>query len=300
MALIEIHNLVKHYGDVRAVDDLSFGVESGSITGFLGPNGSGKTTTLRALLGLLTPTAGSATIAGQAYRAMAAPLREVGAMLEAAAHPSRNARNHLRILAAEASVPRTRVEEMLRLVELDGAANRRVGGFSLGMRQRLGLAGALIGDPGVLVLDEPSNGLDPEGIRWLRDFLRSLAAEGRTILLSSHVLAEVAQTVDDVVVIDGGRVVAHAPLDQLTSRTAQTIRVRSAQPDALAAALRAGGLEVSGRDGDEITVTGASQRAVAQLAFDDGIVVYEIAAETSSLEDAFFTLTNPAAEEALR
>jgi ABC-2 type transport system ATP-binding protein len=298
MPLIDIQNLVKHYGPIRAVDDLSFGVEAGTITGFLGPNGSGKTTTLRALLGLLTPTSGSATIGGRPYRALAAPLREVGAMLEAAAHPSRSARNHLRILAAEASVPPGRVEEMLRLVELDGAAKRRVGGFSLGMRQRLGLAGALIGDPGVLVLDEPSNGLDPEGIRWLRDFLRSLAAEGRTILLSSHVLAEVAQTVDDIVVISAGRVVAHAPLDQLTARTSQQIRVRSAQPDALAAALRAGGLDASGRDGDEITVTCASQHAVAQLAFDHGIVVYEIAAEAASLEDIFFTLTT--AEEPSR
>jgi ABC-2 type transport system ATP-binding protein len=300
MPLIEIRNLVKHYGAIRAVDDLSFGVESGTITGFLGPNGSGKTTTLRALLGLLTPTSGSATIGGRPYRALAAPLREVGTMLEAAAHPSRSARNHLRILAAEASVPASRVEEMLRLVELDGAAKRRVGGFSLGMRQRLGLAGALIGDPGVLVLDEPSNGLDPEGIRWLRDFLRSLAAEGRTILLSSHVLVEVAQTVDDIVVIDSGRPVAHAPLDQLTAGTAQQIRVRSAQPDALAAALHAGGLHALHRDGDEITVTGASQHDVAQLAFDHGIVVYEIAAEASSLEDVFFSLTNGIAEEAVR
>jgi ABC-2 type transport system ATP-binding protein len=300
MPVIEIHNLVKHYGAIRAVDDLSFGVEAGTITGFLGPNGSGKTTTLRALLGLLTPTSGSATIGGRPYRALAAPLREVGAMLEAAAHPSRSARDHLRILAAEASVPSTRVDEMLRLVELDGAAKRRVGGFSLGMRQRLGLAGALIGDPGVLVLDEPSNGLDPEGIRWLRDFLRSLAADGRTILLSSHVLAEVAQTVDDVVVISSGRVVAHAPLDQLTARTSQQIRVRSAQPDALAAALHAGGLRTSARDGDGITITGTSQHAVAQLAFDHGIVVYEIAAEASSLEDVFFTLTNETTEEPVR
>jgi ABC-2 type transport system ATP-binding protein len=298
MPLIEIQNLVKHYGPIRAVDDLSFGVESGTITGFLGPNGSGKTTTLRALLGLLTPTSGSATIGGQPYGALAAPLREVGAMLEAAAHPSRSARNHLRILAAEASVPRTRVDELLALVELDAAADRRVGGFSLGMRQRLGLAGALIGDPGLLVLDEPANGLDPEGIRWLRDFLRSLAAGGRTILLSSHVLAEVAQTVDDVVVISNGRVVAQAPLDRLIHGT--NVRVRSSQPAELAAALRARGFDASQRDGDEIAVAGANQHAVAQLAFDHGIVVYEIAAETASLEDAFFTLTTPPAEEALR
>ena len=300
MPLIEIQSLVKHYGAIRAVDDLSFGVETGTITGFLGPNGSGKTTTLRALLGLLTPTSGSATIAGRPYRALAAPLREVGAMLEAAAHPGRSARNPLRVLAAEAGVGRTRVEEMLRLVELDGAADRRAGGFSLGMRQRLGLAGALIGDPAVLVLDEPSNGLDPEGIRWLRDFLRSLAGEGRTILLSSHVLAEVAQTVDDIVVINGGRVVAHAPLEQLTARTSQQIRVRSAQPDALAAALRAGGLDALRGESDELTVTGTSQHVVAQLAFDHGIVVYEITSEAASLEDVFFTLTNATAEESLR
>jgi ABC-2 type transport system ATP-binding protein len=300
MPLIVIQNLVKHYGPVRAVDDLSFGVEAGTITGFLGPNGSGKTTTLRALLGLLTPTSGSATIGGRPYGALTAPLREVGAMLEAAAHPSRSARDHLRILAAEARVPRSRVDELLGLVELDGAANRRVGGFSLGMRQRLGLAGALIGDPALLVLDEPSNGLDPEGIRWLRDFLRSLAAEGRTILLSSHVLAEVAQTVDDVVVINGGRVVAHAPLDQLTNESTQRIRVRASEPDALAAALRAGGLDASAPDGDAITVTGATQQAVAQLAFDRGLVVYEIATDAASLEDVFFSLTNSAARETLR
>jgi ABC-2 type transport system ATP-binding protein len=300
MPLIEIQHLVKHYGEIRAVDDLSFGVQAGTITGFLGPNGSGKTTTLRALLGLIAPTSGSATIGGRSYRDIAAPLREVGAMLEAAAHPARSARDHLRILAAEAGVPRTRVDELLELVELGGAAGRRVGGFSLGMRQRLGLAGALIGDPGLLVLDEPSNGLDPEGIRWLRDFLRSLAADGRTILLSSHVLAEVAQTVDDVVVISGGRVVAHAPLEQLTRDTGQQVRARSGQPDALAAALRARGIAASDPDGDEIVVTGATQPAVAQLALDHGIVVYELAAEASSLEDVFFTLTDAPAEEALR
>jgi ABC-2 type transport system ATP-binding protein len=300
MPLVEIRDLIKDYGQVRAVDGLSFGVEPGTITGFLGPNGSGKTTTLRALLGLLTPTSGSATIAGRPYRELAAPLREVGAMLEAAAHPARTARNHLRILAAEASVPRTRVDELLALVELSAAADRRVGGFSLGMRQRLGLAGALIGDPALLVLDEPSNGLDPEGIRWLRDFLRALTSDGRTILLSSHVLAEVAQTVDDVVVISHGRVVAHAPLDELTSWGGHQVRVRSSQPEALARALRAGGLDASLPDGDELTVTGATEHAVAQLAFDSGIVVHGIVADASSLEDAFFTLTNATAEEALR
>jgi ABC-2 type transport system ATP-binding protein len=300
MPLIEIQDLVKHYGPVRAVDGLSFGVDEGTITGFLGPNGSGKTTTLRALLGLATPTSGTANIAGHPYRALARPLREVGAMLEAAAHPARSARGHLRVIAAEAGVPRTRADELLALVELEAAAGRRVGGFSLGMRQRLGIAGALVGDPAVLVLDEPSNGLDPEGIRWMRDFLRSLAAEGRTILLSSHVLAEVAQTVDDVVVISHGRSVAQAPLDQLMVGGSQRVRVRSAQPEALAVALDARGLGPLDRSGDEITVAGATQRDIAQLAFDHGIVVYEIAAEASSLEDVFFALTTTAPEEALR
>jgi ABC-2 type transport system ATP-binding protein len=300
MPLIEIHDLVKHYGPVRAVDGLSFGVDSGTITGFLGPNGSGKTTTLRALLGLVAPTSGTATIGGRPYRALANPLREVGAMLEAAAHPGRTARGHLRVVAAEAGVPRSRVDELLALVELGGAADRRVGGFSLGMRQRLGIAGALMGDPGFLVLDEPANGLDPVGIRWLRDFLRSLAADGRTILLSSHVLAEVAQTVDDVVVISHGRSVAQAPLDRLMAASSQRVRVRSADPDTLAAALDAGGIGPLRRDGDEISVSGASQQAIAELAFEHGVLVYEISADASSLEDVFFALTTTAAEEALR
>ena len=216
--VIEIHDLTKDYGDVRAVDHLSFTVEAGTITGFLGPNGSGKSTTLRALLGLVAPTNGTATIAGQRYRDLADPLGQVGAMLEATAHPARSARNHLRAFALEAGRPRRRVQELLDLVELSAAADRRVGGYSLGMKQRLGLATALIHDPQILVLDEPANGLDPQGIRWLRDFLRTLADEGHTILLSSHVLAEVAQTVDEVVVVDHGRLVTHQPLAQLLAQ----------------------------------------------------------------------------------
>ena len=300
MPPVEIRNLEKHFGPIRAVDDLSFEVQAGTVTGFLGPNGSGKTTTLRALLGLIAPTSGHAMIDGRPYRALAAPLRQVGAMLEAAAHPARTARSHLRVIAAEACVPRGRVEEMLTLVELAPAADRRVGGFSLGMRQRLGLAGALIGDPSLLVLDEPSNGLDPEGIRWLRDFLRSLAADGRTILLSSHVLAEVAQTVDDIVVISRGKVVAHAPLHELTHSSGPHIRVRSSDADALVAALRERGVHVLERDRDRITVSGITQELVAQLALDHGVLVYEIVAEATSLEDAFFGLTSNDAQEALR
>ena len=301
MPLIDIDHLTKNYGDVHAVDDLTFAVQSGAITGFLGPNGSGKTTTLRSLLGLVTPTAGSATIDGSPYAALAAPLRVVGAMLEAAAHPARSARGHLRVLAAEARVPASRVDELLRLVELDGAADRRAGGFSLGMRQRLGLASALIGDPRILVLDEPANGLDPEGIRWLRDFLRGLAAEGRTILLSSHVLSEVAQTVDDVVVIAEGRLVVHAPLNQLTDSTGSRVRVRTPEPEALADAIRATTSRVIARDGDELLVAGAAQEAIGQLAFERGVVLYGLAAEADSLEDVFLNLTTTNhAEEALR
>ena len=257
--MIEVTDLTKDYGAVRAVDHLTFSVAAGSITGFLGPNGSGKSTTLRALLGLVAPTGGSATIAGCPYRDLAAPLSQVGAMLEATAHPARSARNHLRAIAADGRAPRSRVEELLDVVELSASADRRVGGFSLGMKQRLGLATALIHDPRILVLDEPANGLDPQGIRWLRDFLRGLADDGRTILLSSHVLAEVAQTVDDVVVIDHGRLVTHQPLAQLLAeRTGHSIRIRCAQPVVLAAALTAGGLQVSGDESGVLTVSGST------------------------------------------
>jgi ABC-2 type transport system ATP-binding protein len=213
--MITVHDLKKAYGPVQAVSSVSFTAAPGRVTGFLGPNGSGKTTTLRALVGLVRPDAGSATIGGKEYAELTDPLRTVGTMLDASAHPARTARDHLRVLAAEAGVPGSRADELLALVDLEGAARRRAGGFSLGMRQRLGLAGALIGDPPVLVLDEPANGLDPMGMRWLRDFLRGLAAEGRTVLLSSHALTEVSQTADDAVVITKGVVVAQAPLDEL-------------------------------------------------------------------------------------
>jgi ABC-2 type transport system ATP-binding protein len=300
MPLIDIQHLTKDYGTVRAVDDMTFGVESGAITAFLGPNGSGKTTTLRSLLGLVTPTSGTATIDGRPYTALAEPLRVVGAMLEATAHPARTARGNLRVLATEAGVPASRATELLRLVELEGAADRRAGGFSLGMRQRLGLAGALIGDPQILVLDEPANGLDPEGIRWLRDFLRGLAAEGRTILLSSHVLSEVAQTVDDVVVIADGRLVVHAPLHELTDGAGSRVGVESPQAAELAGVLAAAGMDVVGRDGDGLVVAGGSREAIARLAMEHGITVTGLAAEADTLEDVFLDLTTPAVEEALR
>ncbi len=254
--VIEVRSLRKRYGAVTAVDDLSFTVGRGRITGFVGPNGAGKTTTLRSLLGLVTPTAGSATILGRPYRELDEPARRVGAVLEATdVHPGRSGRNHLRIIAAGSGVDATRVDEVLELVGLADAARRRVRGYSLGMRQRLGLAAALLGDPDVLVLDEPANGLDPEGIRWLRTFLRGLAAEGRTVLVSSHVLAELAQTADDVAIIARGRLVAHAPLPELTARAGAGTRVRSPDAGRLAQALETAG--VSARTAGPETLTAA-------------------------------------------
>jgi ABC-2 type transport system ATP-binding protein len=218
MAIIQVHALVKQYGPVTAVDHLSFEVQPGTVTGFLGPNGAGKTTTLRMLLGLVRPDAGTATINGQRYGDLAEPLHQVGAVLEASSfHPGRTARAHLRIQALAAQADASRVDDVLDLVDLTAAAGRRIGGFSLGMRQRLGLATALLADPEVLILDEPANGLDPDGIRWLRGLLRGFAAEGGTVLVSSHMLAEVAQTIDSVVIVDHGRLIAQGPVAGLTA-----------------------------------------------------------------------------------
>ncbi len=221
MPIIEAVGLTKHYGPVTAVDNLSFAVEAGQVVGFLGPNGAGKTTTLRMLLGLVQPDHGSALIDGQPYPALAAPARQVGAVLEASScHPGRTARNHLRIAALAAGIDGARADDVLDLVGLIGAADQRAGTFSLGMRQRLGLATALLADPGVLILDEPANGLDPEGVRWLRDLIRGMAADGATVLVSSHLLAEVAQTVDSVIIINDGRLVAQSPIGELTAGAA--------------------------------------------------------------------------------
>ena len=272
-----------------AVDDLSFTVEHGRITGFLGPNGAGKTTTLRVLLGLVQPTAGSATILGRAYRSLDEPARRVGAVLEATGyHPTRSGRNHLRVLATATGVPTTRVDEVLALVKLEPWARRKVKTYSLGMRQRLSLACALLGDPEVLVLDEPANGLDPEGIRWLRDLLRSLSTEGRTILISSHVLAEIAQTVDDVAIIQQGRLVAHAPLDELTSRGA--VRVRTPAVERLRDVLTAAGLGASIVAPDRLAVEGTPER-VGEIAAANGVVLHELRAD-ASLEEIFLELTS--------
>ena len=292
MAIIEIQHLTKDFGAVRAVEDLSFDIEEGKVVGFLGPNGSGKTTTLRSLVGLVEPSSGSATIHGVPYARLREPVRQIGVMLEAAAHPARTARNHLRVLAVESGLPLSRADEMLELVDLGDAARRRAGGFSLGMTQRLGLAGALLGDPQILVLDEPANGLDPEGIRWLRDFLRGLASEGRTVLLSSHVLSEVAQTVDEVVVINHGRLITHSPLSALSAGAGPRVRVRSPEHARLAAVLAEHGYHASREGEDGLLVAGSGPEALGQLAFDHGIVLYEIAREASNLEDVFFDLTS--------
>jgi ABC-2 type transport system ATP-binding protein len=295
--LIEIRRLTKRYRKVVAVDDLSFSVLPGRITGFVGPNGAGKTTTLRSLLGLVTPTSGEALIEGKPYARLPAPATRVGAVLETSTfHPGRSGRNHLRTIAAAAGIPRGRVEELLELVGLSGAARRRVGGYSLGMRQRLGLAAALMGDPEILVLDEPANGLDPEGIRWLRTFLRGLAAEGRTVLVSSHVLAELAQTADDVAIIAKGRLVAHAPVDELTARAGAGTRVRSPDAARLRGLLAAEGIEAT-EAGEALAVKAPPER-VGELAAANGIVLHELTTESSSLEEVVLELTGREGEAA--
>jgi ABC-2 type transport system ATP-binding protein len=292
--LIEVENLTKRFRRTVAVENLSFKVREGSITGFLGPNGAGKTTTLRIILGLVRPTAGRATILQRPYRQLESPTRQVGAVLEASDfHPGRSGRNHLRVLATATGIPRSRVEEVLETVDLQQAAGRRAGGYSLGMRQRLSIAAALLGDPKVLVLDEPANGLDPQGIRWLRELLRSLAAEGRTVFVSSHVLAEVEQIVDEVVIIHRGKFVVQSTAAELVARAAGGIRVRSPQAEQLRAALEEEGLKVASREGDLLTVSDAATARVGEVAAAKGIVLHELVAESASLEQAFLELTSP-------
>ena len=301
---IEVSHLTKTFGQVRAVDDLSFTVRPGRVTGFLGPNGAGKTTTLRMLLGLVQPTAGTATIGGRRYTALDRPMRTVGAALEAADfHPGRTALDHLRVYAPQAGVPDSRAGEVLDLVGLTAAAKRRVGGFSLGMRQRLALATTLLGDPPVLLLDEPANGLDPEGIRWLRDLLRALAAQGRTVLVSSHVLSEVQQTVDDVVIIAGGRLVHASTLAELSGLAEPRVRVVSPDAAALEQLVARAGWQraadvapaagVAGPAG-VAELVGTDVATVGHAAFAAGVELHELAAHGVGLEDVFLRLTAPA------
>jgi ABC-2 type transport system ATP-binding protein len=292
VAVIEVSGLTKWFGQTLAVDNLSFTVEKGTVTGFLGPNGAGKTTTLRALLGLLKPTSGTALVNGRRYQDLTSPTREVGALLEASGfHPARTARNHLRTLAVVEGLPDARVDEVLALVGLSEAANRQVKGYSLGMRQRLGLAVAVLGQPNVLILDEPANGLDPEGIRWMRGFLRHQADQGSTVLVSSHVLTEMQQLVDQVVIINHGKLVIHSPLDELTRTVISKVRVRSPQAERLLDALRAAGHEVTTDGAGALTVTGATTDAVGDVAAAAGVTLHELSAPRFNLEDIFFELT---------
>jgi ABC-2 type transport system ATP-binding protein len=294
MAAIEIERLSKRFGDVAAVDDLSFTVREGAVTGFLGPNGAGKSTTLRMLLGLVTPTSGTATIGDRRYADLDTPFRHVGAILEADAfHPGRRARDHLRVLALAAGLPLSRVDAVLGEVDLADAGHRRVKGFSLGMRQRLGLAGALLGEPRVLILDEPANGLDPEGVHWLRQYLRAFADAGGTVLISSHVLAEVAQTVDDVVIIAHGRLVTQSSLADLARRRQTGVRVRTPQADALRSALIGQGIAAELVASDVVMAFDTTTDAVGLTAAGVNAVIYEMAHEQFDLEELFLELTAP-------
>jgi ABC-2 type transport system ATP-binding protein len=289
---IEIAALTKRFGGTAAVDDLSFTVRPGTVTGFLGPNGAGKTTTLRVLLGLVHATAGTATIGGRCYADLPDPSGTVGAVVEQGGlHPGRSGRDHLRALALATGRPPQRTEEVLELVGLTDAAGRRVKGYSLGMRQRLSLAAALLGDPEVLVLDEPANGLDPEGVRWLRRLLRARADSGGTVLVSSHGLAEIAQLADEAVVIAKGRLRAHSPIAELVGGDDGHVVVRTPAAAALADALRRRGMAVEAEDGEELVVAGASAAAVGAAAAEEGIAVHGLAARQPSLEEAFFALT---------
>jgi ABC-2 type transport system ATP-binding protein len=296
--MIEARGLTKRYGDKLAVDDLTFTVQPGRVTGFLGPNGAGKSTTMRMILGLDAPTRGSVTVNGKPYREHAAPLHQVGALLEArSAHPGRSAYHHLLALARTCGIPRRRVDEVIDAVGLRGVARRRAGGFSLGMGQRLGIATALLGDPRTVILDEPLNGLDTEGIRWIRSLLRSLAAEGRTVFVSSHLMSEMALTAQHLVVIGRGRLIADTGVEELIASAARNlVRVRSTDPDGLAALLRSPSVTVSRGEAGALTVSGLSTDQIGTAAGAAGITLLELTAQPASLEEAFMEMTRDAVE----
>jgi ABC-2 type transport system ATP-binding protein len=290
--MIEVTNVTKRYGDTVAVDHLSFTVQPGIVTGFLGPNGAGKTTTMRMILGLDAPTSGAVTVNGRSYRTLPAPMHEVGALLDAkAAFGGHTAEQHLRWLAAAGGIPKRRVGEVLDLVGLAEVAGKRVGGFSLGMYQRLGIAAAMLGDPQILLFDEPVNGLDPDGIRWIRLFLQRLAGEGRTILLSSHLMSEMEATADHIIVIGRGRLIADQSLAAFTQRsTSSHVRVVSPQAGALAVLLERAGATVTSRDG-ALTITGMEAARIGRLAAEHQIELQELATRRASLESAYMELT---------
>ena len=297
--MIQATGLTKRYGDTTAVDGLSFTVRPGVVTGFLGPNGAGKSTTIRAVVGLERPTSGSTRVNGRAYAALRAPLQEVGTMLDGRnAHPGRTALGHLMGLARSHGIARARVDQVVELAGLGPVVRRRVGTFSLGMGQRLGIAAALLGDPPTLVLDEPVNGLDPDGVRWIRHLLRALAAEGRTVLLSSHLMSELAETASRVVVIGRGRLLADEDLRTLVAATARAgvVRARVVDPGPLAYALERGGASVTVREPDLLEVTGADAGTVGALAARLGVSLLELSTESGTLEDAYLSLTADAVE----
>ena len=296
--MIEATGLSKRYGGTVAVDDLSFRVPPGQVTGFLGPNGAGKSTTMRLILGLDAPDAGMVTVNGRPYASYRRPLLEAGALLEAKAfHGGRSAYNHLLCLALSNGISRARVEEVLELVGLAGVARRRAGGFSLGMAQRLGIAAALLGDPPVLMLDEPVNGLDPEGVAWVRTLLRSLAAEGRTVLLSSHLMSEMAVTADRLIIIGRGRLIAQTTVeDFLSTGSGGFVRVRSPQASALAALLTAQGATVTRHAEQALAITGATSDAIGELAKANGLTLTELSAHQATLEERYMELTRDAAD----
>jgi ABC-2 type transport system ATP-binding protein len=292
VAAIEINGISKRFGLVQAVSDLSFEVEAGRVTGFLGPNGAGKSTTLRVLLGLVHADGGSATFDGRTFEQLPEPSAEVGAVLEEASfHPGRTGRNHLRILAAAGGHPASRVKEVLELVGIAPAGNRRVKGYSMGMRQRLAIAAALLGDPDVLILDEPANGLDPPGIRWMRELLRSEAGRGRAVLVSSHLLSEVAQSVDDIVVISRGELRASGPLDEVIGAAGGATRVKAPDAAGLAAALDAAGIAYTKDRAGALLAPDASGERIGAIANEQRVALSELTPVTRSLEEVFFELT---------
>ena len=296
--MIEAQGLTKRYGSKLAVDQLSFQVRPGVVTGFLGPNGSGKSTTMRMIMGLDAPNAGDVTVNGRHYHDLPWPLHEVGALLEAKAiHPGRSARAHLQMLAETNHVARGRVDEVLDIVGLSSVANQRAGKFSLGMGQRLGMAAALLGDPEVLLFDEPVNGLDPDGIRWVRNLLKGLAREGRTVFVSSHLMSEMALTADEVVIIGRGRLIAQIPIDDLLAKSSQRfVRVRSPQIERLKSALAEQGATTVLEEDGSLSVRGADEIAIGELAASIPVVLHELAPQSASLEDAFMELTEDSIE----
>ena len=296
--MIEARGLTKRFGDKLAVDQLSFTVEPGRVTGFLGPNGAGKSTTMRLVLGLDRPTGGSVTVNGQPFSQLAQPMREVGAVLDAkAVHGGRSARNHLLCLAEAGGLPKRRVNEVLELVGLTDVAGKRAGGFSLGMGQRLGIAGALLGDPQILMFDEPVNGLDPEGIRWIRNLMKTLAGAGRTVFVSSHLMSEMQNTADHLIVIGRGRMIADCSMQDFIDRSSEhTVRVRTPQPDMLAKLVTEAGGRTGSADDGAMTVYGIAAQQVGDLAFDHGVRLHELSPAQASLEEAFMELTADSVE----